>query len=69
MAAIELRDVHKTFRIPHEVHTTLTERVLSGFRGTTYERFEALRGVDLAIERGTFIGVIGGNGSGKSTLL
>src|SRR4029453_16168601 len=67
--AIQLRDVHKTFRIPHEVHTTLTERILAGFRGTTYERFEALRGIDLTIERGAFIGVIGGNGSGKSTLL
>lgn len=69
MPAIQLCDVHKTFRIPHEVHTTLTERILSGFRGTSYERFDALRGIDLSIERGAFIGVIGGNGSGKSTLL
>src|SRR5262249_34315293 len=69
MPAIELRGVHKTFQLPHEVHTTLTERVLSGFRGTTYERFEALRGVDLAVEQGAFVGVIGGNGSGKSTML
>jgi lipopolysaccharide transport system ATP-binding protein len=69
MTAIEVRGVHKTFRIPHERHTTLTERVLNLFRPQSYERFEALCGIDLAIEQHTFVGIIGRNGSGKSTLL
>ena len=49
--------VHRTFRLPRTS--------LLGARG---ER-RALRGVDLAIERGASVGIVGESGSGKSTLV
>src|SRR5207248_11482117 len=69
MNAIEVRGVSKTYRIPHERHTTLAERVLSAFRPVPAEVLEAVRDVSLVIPAGSFVGIIGANGSGKSTLL
>jgi branched-chain amino acid transport system ATP-binding protein len=37
--------------------------------GVAYGRIEAVRGVDLVMNRGEFVGVIGSNGAGKTSLL
>ncbi|AYG04277.1 ABC transporter ATP-binding protein [Gryllotalpicola protaetiae] len=66
---IEVRDVSKKFTIRKD--NSLKERLVTfGRSGRRYkEEFWALHEVDLTIEAGTTIGLIGHNGSGKSTLL
>ena len=67
-AAIEVEGLTKTFRLYKEKPTSLKERVLK-FRRIRYEHFTALRNINLDIEAGTTVGLLGHNGSGKSTLL
>jgi ABC-2 type transport system ATP-binding protein len=67
-AAIEVEGLTKTFRLYKEKPTSLKERVLK-FRRLRYEHFTALRDINLDIEAGTTVGLLGHNGSGKSTLL
>jgi ABC-2 type transport system ATP-binding protein len=68
-AAIEVEGVSKSFRIPHEQRTYVKEYFLHPFRRTRYERNDALKDVNFAVEPGEFFGIYGPNGSGKSTLL
>jgi putative ABC transport system ATP-binding protein len=44
-------------------------RVFKTFNAATPNEVRALRGVDLTVDQGSFVVVIGTNGSGKSTLL
>lgn len=68
-AAIEVENLSKVFRIPHERRDTLKEHFTSLFRRLNYEDFEAVKNLSFSAKKGDFLGVIGRNGSGKSTLL
>lgn len=80
--AIQISDITKTFVLPTERRDTLKENVLQVFRGgirkglrkgmlsrMDYKNFTALGNINLQIQQGEFVGIVGKNGSGKSTLL
>jgi ABC-type polysaccharide/polyol phosphate transport system ATPase subunit len=68
-AAISIRDVSKTFRIPHQRYSTLKERALHPLRARRYNELHAVNDLSVEIADGEFFGIVGRNGSGKSTLL
>jgi ABC-2 type transport system ATP-binding protein len=67
-AAIEVQHVSKRFRLYKEKYTSLKERVLHAGH-LPFEEFWALKDIDLEINPGETLGILGRNGSGKSTLL
>lgn len=75
MVAIKLENVSKIFarRALKKKYTTLRETLLHYFdwlKNKGKVRYvDALRDINLTIERGESVGIIGMNGSGKSTLL
>ena len=65
---VQLRGVSRTYKLPIERNLTLKETILR--RGRLKARLvPALREIDLDLEPGTALGVVGANGAGKSTLL
>ncbi len=66
--AIEVIDVTKTFKIYYDKASTLKEHLLFWKRNQS-ELFTALKEINITIQKGETVGLIGINGSGKSTLL
>ncbi len=69
MRVIELEKVTLRYRIPRERILSLKEYTIRKIqRRVAYDDLEAVKDVDLSVEAGERIGVIGRNGAGKSTL-
>ena len=66
---ISLRDVGVQFARNRRRHRSVRELILKGRTGTRPDEFWPFRHIDLDIEQGEQIGVVGRNGMGKSTLL
>ena len=67
--SISVKNIHKSFRLPHERHTGLKQALIHFRPGKKYEELKVLKDISFDIMEGEFFGIVGRNGGGKSTLL
>lgn len=69
--AITIENISIKYRLAKEKPKTLQEYIIHRLKGRRiyYEDFMALRDINIRIQKGETLGIIGHNGAGKSTLL
>ncbi len=67
--AIHLYNISKSFKVPHDKHSSLKSAAVDMFSSKKFTKFKALDDINFDIKHGEFFGIVGQNGSGKSTLL
>jgi ABC-type polysaccharide/polyol phosphate transport system ATPase subunit len=68
--SIRLEGVSLCYRLAKQRIPSLKEYAIHFLRGSlAYEKLWALRDIDLTVQRGETLGIVGRNGAGKSTLL